>query len=95
MSVLTLAQAKADLRIDSDDDDANVQGLLDAAIQSAADRINRPIPWADEEGAEVDVPAPVNAAIRLELRALYGDPDGVHGRAFNCLLVPYIIDRGI
>jgi hypothetical protein len=95
MSVLTLAQAKADLRVDSDDDDENVQGLLDAAIQSASDRINRPIPWTDEADAPVEVPAAVNAAIRLELRALYADPDAVHSRAFNCLLAPYIVDRGI
>lgn len=95
MPVLTLAQAKADLRVDSDDDDDNVQGLLDAAIQSASDRINRAIPWLDDEGAPVDVPAAVNAAIRLELRALYNDPDGVHSRAFECLLAPYIVDREI
>ncbi len=95
MPVLTLAQAKADLRVDGDADDDNVQGLLDAAIQSASDRINRPIPWSDDNGDPVDVPAAVNAAIRLELRALYDDPEAVHSRAFESLLAPYIVDRGI
>lgn len=95
MPVLTFAQAKADLRVDGDADDDKVQELLDAAIQSASDRINRPIPWDDDDGAPVDVPAAVNAAIRLELRALYDDPESVHGRAFESLLAPYIVDRGI
>lgn len=95
MPVLTLEEAKVDLRVDGDDEDANVQGLLDAAIQSASDRINRPIPWDDDAGEPVDVPPAVNAAIRLELRALYADPDAVHSRAFNALLAPYIVDRGI
>ena len=95
MPLLTIAQAKVDLRIDGSDEDDNIQGLLDAAVASAADRINRPIPWLDDAGVEVEVPAPVNAAIRLELRALYSDPDAVHSRAFECLLAPYIVDRGI
>lgn len=95
MPVLTLEEAKRDLRVDSDDDDENVQALLDAAIASASDRINRPIPWLDAAGEVVPVPATVNAAIRLELRALYGDPDSVHSRAFEALLAPHIVDRGI
>ncbi|WP_343728518.1 head-tail connector protein [Duganella sp.] len=95
MPILTLEEAKADLRVDSDDADETIQALLDAAIQSASDRINRPIPWQDEDGADVEVPASVNAAIRLELRALYDNPDSVHGRAFESLLAPYIVDRGI
>jgi hypothetical protein len=93
--VLTLEEAKLDLRVDGDDADAMVQSLLDAAIGSASGRINRPIPWLDEDGAEVDVPAAVNAAIRLELRALYADPDAVQSRAFVALLAPFEVDRAI
>lgn len=95
MPLLTLEEAKQDLRVDGDDADATVQALLDSAIGSASGRINRPIPWLDDDGIEVDVPPAVNAAIRLELRALYANPDLVHSRAFLLLLAPFEVDRAI
>lgn len=88
MPVLSLAEAKEDLGVEGSVDDARVQALLDAAIQAASDYINRPIPWTDDTGAEVEVPPAVNAAIRLELRALYDNPEDVHSKAFMALLNP-------
>lgn len=87
MPALDLTAAKDDLRIW--DEDARVQALLDAAIKSAANFINRDIPWKDDAGADVAVPADVNAAIRLELRALCYDPAAVQSPAFKSLLNPY------
>lgn len=91
MAVLTLEQAKEDLAVDGTADDARVQSLLTAAIQSASEYINRAIPWKDDLGADVEVPEAVNAAIRLELRALFADPTSVHSPAFRSLLNPYRI----
>lgn len=87
MPVLDLTAANDDLRIW--DEDARVQALLDAAIKSASNFINRDIPWKDANGVDVEVPADVNAAIRLELRAMCYDPDAVHSAAFCSLLNPY------
>lgn len=87
MAVLDLNAAKDDLRIF--DEDARVQSLLDAAISSAANFINRAIPWKDDAGVPVEVPEDVNAAIRLELRALCYEPKDVQSSAFKALLIPY------
>jgi hypothetical protein len=89
MAVITLPEAKADLRIYGDDDDANLTILLNAAIASAANYICRPIPWTNDAGQLEDVPEDVNAAILLELRALHDDPEKVHSAAFKVLLNPY------
>ena len=94
MAVLTIAEAKVELRSDAADD-ARVQSLLEAAIQSASDYINRSIPWTDAAGAEVPVPATVNAAIRLELKALYDRPESIQCAAFKSLLNPYRTGMGI
>lgn len=88
MAVLSLAEAKEDLGIVGNEDNARVQALLDAAIESAAGYIKRSIPWNDEEGNPVEVPAAVNAAIRLELRALYDSPEDIQSAAFKALLAP-------
>lgn len=89
MAVLTLAEAKEDLGVVGTEDDARIQALLDAAIESAAGYIKRTIPWNDDAGAPVDVPSAVNAAIRLELRALYDNPEDVQSAAFKALLQPH------
>lgn len=91
MPLLTIQEVKDDLGLIGTDDDAKAQALLDAAILSASNYINRTIPWDDALGAPVDVPQDVNSAIRLEVRALFDESDSVHSAAFKALLNPYRI----
>jgi hypothetical protein len=70
MSVPTLEEARHDLRVSGNQDDAKIQRLLSAAIRSASEFINRLYTLANEFGVEVAVPDTVYAAILLELRAL-------------------------
>ena len=67
MSVLTLDEIKTHLRLELDDNSRNAE-LLDleaAAVDNASQFLGRPIPWTDSQGAPVDVPASVKAAIKL------------------------------
>ena len=96
MAVVTLDEAKAHLRIDHDAEDELIGIYLAAATQSAADFIHRPIPWTDEAGEPVEVPAPVKAAILLILGDLYTHREGrfvgatpVDNPAVQMLLWPY------
>jgi hypothetical protein len=56
MSVITLATAKAHLRLESDYPDAQVQGKLDAAESSAAQFLNRRV-FADQAALDVAITA--------------------------------------
>lgn len=69
MPLPTLLDAQAHLRVSGDA--IKVQRCLDAAIQAAADYLNRDLPWLDDAGIPVDVPAPVAAAILLITAHLY------------------------
>lgn len=96
MAAVTLAEAKAHLRVIGNDDDTQIQLYLDAAERHAADFIKRTIPWND--GAvppvDVEVPAPVKAAILLILGDLFENREGAGGDyernpAVHALLWPY------
>ncbi|HYF87422.1 head-tail connector protein [Azospirillum sp.] len=71
MTIITLDEAKAHLRVDGDADDADITLKLMAAEGAVAESLNRSVPWTDEAGAEVPVPAPVKAAVLLILGDLY------------------------
>ncbi|KAG1442295.1 hypothetical protein G6F57_018449 [Rhizopus arrhizus] len=85
MPTPTLEQAKLHLRVDFDADDTLITSLLAAAVESASNYLGRPIPWPrldgegepvlDNEGEVIEeqVPESVNAAIKLELGALYAN----------------------
>ncbi|WP_431856608.1 head-tail connector protein [Azospirillum sp.] len=70
-SIVTLDEAKAHLRVDGADDDADITLKLEAAQDAAVQYLNRPVPWADAAGIEVPVPASVKAAVLLLLGDLY------------------------
>lgn len=95
MPVPTLAEARLDLRVTGTAQDAKIQRLLNAAIRSASEYLNRPIPWTDDAGNPVEVPETVYAAIMLELRALFDDPESVHSLAFKNLLGPSRTNMGV
>ena len=64
--MITLEQAKAHLRITHDDEDTAIRAMIDAATVAAADYLNLPV-------ADIidDMPAPVHAAILLQVGDLY------------------------
>lgn len=110
MAIPTLEQAKLHLRVDFDDDDSLIAVLLQAAVESAANYLGRPIPWprldsngdpelgGDGQPVIDEVPESVNAAIKLELGALYAnrEPNApVQSPAFKALLLPYRIGMGV
>lgn len=76
MAVVTLDEAKAHLRVDGTEEDADITLKLAAAEDAAAQFLNRPLPWADAAGTEVPVPASVKAAILLMLGDLYSNREG-------------------
>lgn len=76
MAVVTLDEAKAHLRVDGSDDDADITLKLAAAEDAAAQALNRPIPWMDADDAEVPVPASVKVAILLILGDLHAVREG-------------------
>ncbi|TLX54872.1 phage gp6-like head-tail connector protein [Stutzerimonas nosocomialis] len=73
MPMPTLADLKTHLRIRHGHEDADLQMKLDAAIDYASQFINRPIPWRDCHGADVDVPSGVRLAILIIAAELYAN----------------------
>lgn len=72
MAVLTLDEIKAHLRLDGNEEDAQLTLLSEAAEDYAAQYLGRPgIPWNDEDGVTVPVPASVRAAMLLIIGDLY------------------------
>lgn len=67
MAVLTLDEIKAHLRMELDDTsrDAELLRLEDQALDYASQYTGRAIPWLDEFGAEVAVPASIKGAMLL------------------------------
>lgn len=73
MTVLTLPEIKTHLRLEADEtaEDALLASLNEAAHDHAEQYLGRSIPWDDDEGATVDVPASVKAAELLIVGDLY------------------------
>ncbi|WP_312669718.1 head-tail connector protein [Stutzerimonas nitrititolerans] len=73
MPMPTLADLKTHLRIRHGHEDDDLQMKLDAAVDYASQFINRPIPWKDEEGGDVEVPGSVRLAILIIAAELYAN----------------------
>lgn len=76
MAVLTLDEIKAHLRLDGNEEDAQLTLLSDAAEDYATQYMGRSLPWLDDEGAPVPVPASVRAALLLVIGDLYENREG-------------------
>ena len=87
--MIYLQQAKDHLRITHDDEDAAIQAMIDAASAAALDYLN--LDGFDSNGA----PAPVQAAILLQVGDLYenrerqGDKAFYRNQTYERLLNPY------
>ncbi|CDM23862.1 hypothetical protein BN940_06976 [Castellaniella defragrans 65Phen] len=84
----TLQQAKDHLRVDGDDEDTLIGSMIDAATQAALDYLNL-------DAIPDPVPAPVEAAILLQVGDLYanreagGDKQYFTNETYRRLLDPY------
>lgn len=76
MAVLTLDEIKAHLRLDGNEEDAQLTLLSDAAEDYATQYLGRSLPWLDDKGAPVPVPASVRAALLLVIGDLYENREG-------------------
>jgi len=76
MTVLTLDEIKAHLRLDGNAEDAQLTLLSSAAEDYAAHYLGRSLPWLDESGAAVAVPASIKAALLLIVGDLYENREG-------------------
>lgn len=102
MTVLTLPEVKAHLRVDHDAEDVLISGMIDAAEDYVSRYLERPLPWEDEDGRPVPVPASVKAAILLIVGDLYANREGrfvgttqTDNPAVQMLLGPYRLGMGV
>lgn len=73
MPILTMDEAKAHLRIDGPDEDADTSLKLAAAEDAVIHHLNRPLPWIGDDDQPAPVPASVKVAILLMLGDLYAN----------------------
>lgn len=71
MALLTLAEAKTDLRVEGNDEDADVTLKMEAATEIVIDYIKQP----DHTWTAADCPFLIKAAVMLVLRNLYDAQD--------------------
>ena len=89
--MLTLAETKTHLRVDTTDEDTHIEALIEAATTSVADFLD----MAREDMELVPLPAPVRAAILLRVGDLYENREAQSDRpivgnpTFERLLSPY------
>jgi uncharacterized phage protein (predicted DNA packaging) len=88
--MLTLTETKMHLRVDGDDEDALINGLMDTATQAAADYLG-----LDLLQMTGPIPAPIRSAALLMVADLYQNREAQSERplhantAYERLLAPY------
>lgn len=88
--MLTLEETKLHLRVDSDDEDAPIQAMIDTATAACADYLNMEV-----DDLDAAAPAPVKSAALLLVGDLYLNRESQGGQAyhhnptFERLLNPY------
>lgn len=100
MSILTTLELKQHLK-DPPDDESLLELYKDAAEGYVAQYLNRPVPWTDDDGNEVAVPAQVKAAALLVAGDLYVNREArfvgtiqTDNPAVKALLDPYRVHPG-
>jgi hypothetical protein len=78
--IVSMAEARAHLRVDHTDEDDDISLKLDAAEAEVLEYIQRPAPWTDADGNEIPAPAPIKAAVLMVLGDLYANrEEGIVG----------------
>lgn len=104
MAILTLDEIKTHLRLElaNVSQDAYLTSLSEAAEDYASKYIGQSIPWQDDAGLDVPVPASVRAAILLMVSDLYENRESqfigasqADNPAFDRLLHFYRVGMGI
>ena len=95
--IVTLEEAKTHLRVQHDEEDGLIEGLVQQAQTAAEDfcRVSFE-PFLNDDGAAVEAPGPVKLAILLMVGYFYEHREAEDGagfrtmrRAFMTLLYPY------
>ena len=95
--IVSLEEAKTHLRIQHDEEDALIEGLIQQAQTAAQDfcRVSFE-PFIDDAGNEADAPGPVKLAVLLMVGYFYEHREAEDGasyrtmrRAFTTLLYPH------
>ena len=95
--IVSLEDAKAHLRVQHDEEDTLIEGLISQAQAAAEDfcRVSFE-PFLDATGSETEVPGPVKLAVLLMVGYFYEHREAEDGagyrtmrRAFTTLLYPY------
>ena len=95
--IVSLEEAKTHLRIQHDEEDTLIVGLIQQAQTAAQDfcRVSFE-PYVDDAGNEADVPGPVKLAVLLMVGYFYEHREAEDGasyrtmrRAFTTLLYPH------
>ncbi|WJM98786.1 head-tail connector protein [Pseudomonas defluvii] len=87
MTTVTLEEAKLHMRVDHDEEDNYIQGLIAAAETHVSNFLG--------DGLPDPMPAPIKAAVLLLVGDLYehrerqGDRTLTEGTAYSMLLAPY------
>lgn len=71
MNWLSLPEVKAHLRVEHDEEDALIEQMARAAEDYVAQYLNRPVPWTDDNGDPVEVPAMVRQAALMLITHWY------------------------
>ena len=101
MSIVTLAEAKPQIRVELDEtaEDGLIQAYLDAAEAAAAQYLNRAIYESDVGTDETGVVMTwdIRVAVYLILGALYFDREGAEElpKGARVLLNPYRLEMGV
>lgn len=93
--LITLAEAKAHLRVEHDDDDAQIEGLADAAVSKILEHINADTIPGGDDSAAVTLRSSARSAVLILLAYLYDSRDGssVVPPAISWLMRPHRLSR--
>jgi hypothetical protein len=99
MSIVTLAEAKAQLRVDGAEEDTLIQSYIDAAEAAAAQYLNRAL-YASDVGTDTTglvMAKDVKVAVLLQVGAFYADREDLveMPTGSRVLLNPYRIEMGV
>lgn len=83
MNWLNLPEVKAHLRVLHDAEDDVITGMARAAEDYVSQYLDRPVPWTDDDGEPVEIPASVRSAALLVVADLYRNRSATTNETIN------------